>query len=225
MATIYEEVELLKTQMTQAQADILVLQNASGNPIIALAEGTDLHELEIGSYCIPSAAVCATLLNKPTTSTWTAFVNVVPGGSDGQKMIYYYPCSKDSASYYQCAYYSSGWGEWHEINVYDSGWLDLPLADGIVAYSDAQKPRCRRIGKEVILCGVFRGVSGSDVIIATLPSNFRPTKKVILPVACVSQMIGKISVETNGNVLLNRTTVEPVIVENWHSIACSFCID
>lgn len=226
LQTIYDDVESLTARVTTLEEQMRnVLDGVGNNGPIALTEGADLHELAIGDYYIPSATICATLLNKPTTGNSTAFVKVVPAGSEGQKMMYYYICSKDGASYYQAAYYTSGWGAWHEINVYDSGWQDLTLATGITPYSDAQKPRYRRIGKEVILCGVLKGVSGSDVTVATLPSNCRPTKKHIIPIACVGQMIGKISVETNGNVILNRTTVEPVIVENWHSIACSFCVD
>lgn len=223
---IYEDVDQLKIDVAALKEQMNVVQvQLAGMGIQAITENTDLHELSIGRYYIPNATVCATLLNKPTTGNSTAFVNVVPAGSDGQRMMYYYICSKDGASYYQTAYYTTGWGEWHEINVYDSGWIDLPLASGITAYSDAQKPRYRRIGKEVFLYGVLKGISGSDVTVATLPSNCRPAKKHILPIACVGQMIGKISIETNGNVVLNRTTVEPVIVENWHSIACSFVVD
>lgn len=217
---IYDDVAVLQEQVALLQSQIAAL----GAPI-ALAENTDLNTLGVGNYYIPTSTICGTILNKPVTSNSTAFVEVTPGGADGQKMMYYRICSKDGASYYQRAYYSSGWGSWHEINVYDSGWVDLPMASGITAYSDAQKPRCRRIGKEVMVCGVFKGAVGTDVTIATLPVNFRPAKKHILPIASVGQMIGKISVETDGSIVLNRTTVEPIIAENWHSIACSFCVD
>lgn len=224
MATIYDDVADLQGRVAALEEQMTQVLTAVRG-VTVLPSGTDLHTLAIGDYYIPNATVCATLANKPTTSNSTAFVKVVPAGSDGQKIMYYYICNKDDPSYYQTAYYTTGWGEWNEINLYDSGWIDLTLNTGITAYNEAQKPRCRRVGKEVILSGVFKGVSGSDVVITTLPSNCRPVKKFILPVACVGQMIGKISVETNGNIVLNRTTVEPVIVENWHSIACSFCVD
>ena len=220
ITNIYDDVALLQEQVALLQEQVTAL----GAPI-ALTENTDLDTLEPGNYYIPNSTICATLLNKPVTANSTAVVEVTQGGADGQKMMYYRICSKDGASYYQRAYYTSAWGSWHEINVYDSGWIDLTLASGITAYSDAQKPRYRRIGKEVILCGVFKGFTATDTTIATLPANFCPAKKCILPIACVGQMIGKISVETNGNIVLNRTTVEPVIAENWHSIACSFCVD
>ena len=107
----------------------------------------------------------------------------------------------------------------------DSGWLDLPLSTGIAAYNEAQKPRYRKVGKTVFLTGVLKGVTGSDVTIATLPSGYTPSKRAIIPIACVGQMIGKISIDTDGSIVLNRTTVEPVIAENWHSIACNFNVD
>lgn len=221
MATIYEDVEALKEQMEQVQTDIQNLQN----DVTILTEDADLNNLSEGKYLIPTATISASILNKPTTSSATAFVVVVPGGSSGQMSMYYMPCNKATATYYYRAYYQSTWGSWNTVNCCDSGWLDLPLADSITAYSDEQKPRYRRIGKEVFISGVLRGVTTNDQVIATLPADYRPSKKVMFSVCCVGQMVGKLTVNTNGTIVLNRTTIEPVVAENWHSIACSFCVD
>lgn len=218
-ANIYDDVEALTTRVAALETSIAAMQ------IQTIAEATDLYTLTVGDYIVPTAAISATLVNKPTTSTATAFVKVVPGGDAGQKIMYYIPCSKDYATYYQCAYYLDAWGTWKEINLFDSGWLDLPLEDAITAYSDAQKPRYRKIGKTVFLTGVYKGATMQNEVVATLPSGYRPTHKVILATASVGQMIGKISIETNGDIVLNRTTVEPIVAENWHSVACSFEVD
>lgn len=211
--------------MAEAQIAITALNTAVGAMgVTELIEGIDLHELAEGDYLIPNAAVSATILNKPTTSTNTARVKVLAMGDSGQKTIYYIPCSKTDNTYYMQAYYSGGWGDWITTALTDSGWLDLPLSTGITAYSDAQKPRYRKIGNEVFLSGVYTGAVGQNLTIATLPSGYRPTKKIILPCASVGQMFSKISIETNGEIVLNRTTVEPIIAENWHSIACSFTL-
>lgn len=219
MANIYDDVDTLKSQMET------VLNQLSKVYPIALTEGADIYELPEGHYYIPNATICATLLNKPTTRTATGFVTVISAGDAGQKVVEYTICDRTTVVSYYAAYYTEVWGNWIEINSTDSGWLDLPLATGIAAYNEPQKPRYRKIGKTVFLTGVLKGVTASDVTIATLPSGYRPSKRVIIPIACVGQMIGKISIDTDGSIVLNRTTVEPVIAENWHSIACNFNVD
>lgn len=232
MATIYERMDAaeltistMQGQITTLQGQISSLTPAAPTGPVVLTEGADIRALEIGDYYIPDATVCGTLLNKPTESNATAFVKVAPGGSAGQKTVYYMPCDKEDPGYYHCAHYQNAWGNWNYINHTDSGWLDLPLADGITAYSEAQKPRYRRVGKEVFLAGVFKGVTAADTLVATLPAGFRPSKKVLIPVASVGQMLSRISIDTNGAITYNRSTTEPVIAENYHSLACSFCAD
>lgn len=223
--SIYDDVAALQQQMTEAQAAITALNTAVIDMgVIELTEGADLHELTEGDFLIPNAAVSATVLNKPTTSTHTARVRVLSMGDSGQKSIYYIPCSKTNNCYYMQAYYSGGWGDWITTELNDSGWLDLPLSTGITAYSDAQKPRYRKIGNEVFLSGVYRGVTGENVTIATLPSGYRPSKKIIVACASVGQIFTKLTIETNGEIILNRASIEPLISENWHSIACSFTV-
>lgn len=104
----------------------------------------------------------------------------------------------------------------------DTGWLEIPLATGITAYSDEQAPRYRKIGKDVFLSGVLRGVTAKDQTVATLPVGFRPSKKVMFAVCSVGQMFTKMTVNTNGTIILNRSSIEPVEAINWHSIACNF---
>lgn len=104
----------------------------------------------------------------------------------------------------------------------DTGWVDLPLASGITAYSDEQKPRYRRIGKDVFLSGVLRGVTNKDQTVATLPVGFRPSKKVMFAVCSVGQMFTKMTINVNGTIVLNRSSIEPVEAVNWHSVACNF---
>lgn len=224
--SIYDDVVALQERMTAAETSITTLQAKIATLTASdIAESTDLNALTAaGVYRIPSAAICGTLLNKPTTNNATGEIVITSGGNAGQLIMKYIPCNKASVSYYQRCYYESAWGEWHEISLNDSGWLDLTLADGITAYSDAQKPRYRKIGNEVFLSGVYKGAAAENVTIATLPSGYRPSKKVIVACASVGQMFSKISIETNGEIVLNRTTIEPVVAVNWHSIACSFAL-
>lgn len=225
--TIYDDVAALTERVVALESAMTGVQGQlSSAGVITLVEDQDIHELTEGTYLIPSTAVSSTLLNKPEgAGNPTGIINVVSGGVEGQKTVYFMPCVKSNPSYYYAAYYQSSWGPWNSVNLIDTGWIDLPLATGITAYSEGQKPRYRRVGNEVFLSGVLKGVTERDQVIAILPANYKPSKKVMLPIACVGQMLGKISIETNGEIILNRTTVEPVVVENWHSIACSFNIN
>lgn len=107
----------------------------------------------------------------------------------------------------------------------DTGWIDLPLSTGITAYSEELKPRYRRIGKEVFLNGVFRGVIENNTTVGVLPEGFRPGKKIMFSIPSVAQCMSRISVTADGVITHERATVEPLAAVNWHSIAFNFIID
>lgn len=216
MANIYEDIEALQLAVTEIQSQL------SNIKIQTITGGADLDTLTAGRYLIPTAEISATLLNKPISTNWTGIVEVIPAGSAGQLIQRYCPVSKDFESYYQRAYYSGAWGSWKTVSLKFTDWTDLPLADGISAYSEAQKPRYMRTNKTVFLSGVFTGITDNDVLVGTLPSGFRPAKRVILPIASVGQIISKISIDTDGTITYNRSTIEPITNINWHSIACCF---
>lgn len=115
MATIYEDVETLKTQMTQAQTDIEALQSALS-----------------------------------------------------------------------------------QASVSDSGWLNLPLTDGIEAYATTQIPQYRKIGDIMFLRGAVKGITAA-VTIGTLPTGYRPNKTV--------SFLQNTSVRTGGFVMTARYTI------------------
>ena len=189
---------------------------------IPLTEGADLYALPVGRYYIPSTAICATLLNRPTTNTSTGIIDVEIGGVAGQKIMYYKQCAKEGASYYQAVYYGESWGAWHEINVFDSGWLDLPLNGNVLAFNDEQKPRYRRIGKEVFITGVIKNVTANESLVATLPVNYRPSKKIIVAIPSTGMKFSRISVHTDGKIYYEQSNDNSVLATHWHSLACVF---
>lgn len=107
-------------------------------------------------------------------------------------------------------------------NLTDSGWIDLPLSEGITAYNDEQKPRYRKIGNVVFLSGVFKGVAANNTPVGTLPVGFRPNKKIMFTVPSVAQCMSRISITADGVITHERATYEPLTAANWHSIACNF---
>lgn len=232
---IYEDVALLQAQVAQLQSEMITAQtgitslsNVVGQISIEATEltaSTDLDTLGVGTYVIPSTSISATLLNKPTANTATGYIIVLSGGSAGQLIMYYVPCAKEGASYYQRAYYESSWGTWKDVNVFDSGWLDLPLSGSVIAFNEEQKPRYRRIGKEVFISGVVKNISAFNTVIATLPVNYRPSKKIIIVIPSTATKFSRISIQTDGVMMYEQSSDDIVGAGNWHSIACNYNVD
>lgn len=59
----------------------------------------------------------------------------------------------------------------------DTGWVNLPLSDGVQAYSEELRPKYRRIGKEVFLSGVIKGITEANTVLGLLPEGFRPVRQ------------------------------------------------
>lgn len=64
-----------------------------------------------------------------------------------------------------------------QANVNDSGWLELPLGESVTAYNTELLPKYRKIGNEVFLSGVIKGITAANTILATLPVGYRPTRQ------------------------------------------------
>lgn len=170
---IYEDVEMLKTQMTEAQASItemqLDIQNMTPKQLEA---GDDVNDLEEGLYYIPTTAIAVGVMNLPTTEH-TGIIEVFSAGSNGQIIQRFTPFRKEYVNVYQRGYYNGSWGPWKFVDATDSGWKTLPLASGITPYSADASPKYRKIGNVVYLMGAVKGVDSSKVI-GTLPEGYRP---------------------------------------------------
>lgn len=60
--------------------------------------------------------------------------------------------------------------------VDDSGWINLPLLNGVVIWSDSQVPQYRKIGDIVAIRGAVKNVLADGTVIGKLPSGYRPNK-------------------------------------------------
>lgn len=83
--------------------------------------------------------------------------------------------------------------------TYDSGWIDLPLLNGAVAYNTAQIPQYRKIGKQVFIRGVFKNIT-TPCVVAILPEGFRPSQRLILTLPRTGYVLTRFEIETNGEV-------------------------
>ena len=62
--------------------------------------------------------------------------------------------------------------------VADTGWINLPLADGITSYNSDSTPQYRKKGNQIFLRGAFKGIDSAETnkTIGVLPEEFRPPK-------------------------------------------------
>lgn len=173
--TLQGTVTTMGTNITTNASNITDLQSdVNDMQVKTLSSGADIHQLAVGRYIVPTVAIAATLLNAPDgVANSTAYVDVVATGGYGQKTVYYHVCNKNSNEYFSCDYYSNAWGDWKRCDVYDSGWIDLPLYGDVQAYGNS-KPQYRRVGNLVSLRGAVQNVLGSGVL-GTLPVGCRPT--------------------------------------------------
>lgn len=65
---------------------------------------------------------------------------------------------------------------WYPLDAIDTGWVDVPASSGWSALA-AQKPRVRRVGRQVTLSGIFAyGGTGSYGSMGVIPAAFLPDK-------------------------------------------------
>lgn len=74
----------------------------------------------------------------------------------------------------------------------------------------------------VFLSGVVKNISAFETTIATLPVNYRPSKKVIIAEPSTGVKFSRISIQTTGVINFEQTSDNAVAASNWHSIACCF---
>lgn len=236
MATVYEEIEALKTRMTAVENNVTELGSDVSDLTIdvqlmkpaQLEEGDNLNDLDEGVYYIPTAAIAATLLNSPVTGV-TGIVEVFTAGANGQIMQRFTPCLKTAVTIYEREFYSNGWGAWSATDLSDSGWQTLPLAEGIEAYGGSV-PQYRKVGKVVSLRGAVKNVLAAGTI-ATLPAGFRPSLSVSY-VQNTSMRTGSIAMFTRMIVGANGVIKVEAIsdgaayaADKWFPIHCTFLID
>lgn len=211
---IYDDVAQLQKQMTEVKDLVGVID--ARTKCTVLTSDTDLNNLTAGTYLIPTSAVSSSLLNKPTTSSVTGVIKVIPGGSSGQLIMYYIPCA-DSPSYYQRAYYLGAWQPWHEVNLYDSSWITLPLQNGASAYNTAQVPQYRKVGNQVFIRGVFRGIIEACTV-AILPTAFRPSQRIMFNLPRTGYQNTRFEIETTGQINYIGSN-EPINENIWFSFS------
>lgn len=120
---------------------------------------------------------------------------------------------------------------WLEIpTIYDSGWLDLPLASGISSVSGFTC-QYRKYGNVCMLRGILTGATlslgGSNITVATLPSGFRPTSTLMFDgqKSTDDGNYCKFAISSNGSILLKGSNVTITSSNGWTLSSCIFFTD
>lgn len=217
MSNIYDDVALLQEQMTTVQSQLAEIYPQN------ISENTDLNDLTVGNYIIPSTAISATIANKPVTSNATAIVNVSRCATSNSLMMKYWPCDKVNPSYYQRCYYGGTWGEWKSVNLIDSGYGSLPLESGISAHDASNFPcRYRKVGNVVYVEGCVKGFTEVEKVVAILPEGFRPNASFYSQQATNGGNTDTFLVRANGEIRRMACTLENRNVDNYHFINFNF---
>lgn len=95
------------------------------------------------------------------------------------------------------------WGDWTPLHS-DTGWKDLPLINGAVAYNNSLKPQYRKIGNQIFLRGVVKNITVANMTFAELPEGFRPTIPAYFVAGSATVNQGGNSIATFYNCQINN---------------------
>lgn len=115
-----------------------------------------------------------------------------------------------------------------QATISDTGWLNLPLADGIQPYGRA--PQYRKIGKLVAIRGAVKNVLAPGPI-ATLPVGYRPTYSVpyvqntsMRSTTCA--MYDRMIVGADGVIQVQAISDGATFAaDKWFPLHCTFLVD
>lgn len=115
-------------------------------------------------------------------------------------------------------------------NDYDTGWIDIPLANDITAYDERTIPQYRRYGSIVYIRGAVKGISARNQVIGTIPSDeYNPndqSHQYIAPITTVdgTTRIGRYNISVTGIITIENTSDGDYLNDRWHSLATSYMI-
>ena len=117
---------------------------------------------------------------------------------------------------------NSVWKKWIKIiNSEDSGYIDIPLSDGVTNYEHAQY---RLRNGEVTLRGRVGNVTTKGKVIGTLPEGYRPPQIHFYTSLTVDYVPVGIFINSDGQIIVGTTDASQLKAENYISLATKFDI-
>lgn len=105
-------------------------------------------------------------------------------------------------------YDQDSYGIWHEGNLPQTAWANLPLNSACEAYSAGDTPRYRKMGCMVNVVGAVKPKSNigvnKDMTIGTLPAGFRPKSSAMTICQGSGRAVWLLNVQPGGNLIMSR---------------------
>lgn len=109
----------------------------------------------------------------------------------------------------------------------DTGWINLPLTNGVLPFLDEYPPQYRRIGNQVFLRGRIMNVTQETTYAANLPEGFRPkdySPRWMAP--CNSTIYVRVYLNGGtGNIVIESMSDGQYPADRWIYLNYSFLID
>ncbi|MDQ0268868.1 hypothetical protein [Cytobacillus purgationiresistens] len=120
---------------------------------------------------------------------------------------------------------------WREVGLFIPGgesYLPLSLQNGTQSYGPTQLPGVARVGNLVYLRGSVTNINAVGRIIATLPSEFRPSQvtSIIQNTSQISNnaRVARWGIQTDGTIRLDNVTDNNIAASHWLPIDGSFLV-
>ena len=104
--------------------------------------------------------------------------------------------------------------------VYDTGFIEVPLNDGVIQYGGTTYPKIRRFGACVNLAGAIKFTtlpnnSGTDTHVMKLPEQFRPARTMTICSPMSGGQYANWNIASDGNVTLLTYSLSNVTTNTW----------
>lgn len=166
---------------------------------IDFSNNEQLYSLPIGTRYITSS------INRPLNTSsngWLTKYNC----NNNVMLIHFQPYNSNLI--YQKRFYN-GWSEWERVgsDVVDTGWIDLPLINGVIPYGSMYRPVYRLIKEnglnKLYLKGAVKNIASKNVAIANLPTNITSLVTSNMPFPQIGSNKGGISTLIRWSVTVN----------------------
>lgn len=117
-----------------------------------------------------------------------------------------------------------------EANFIDTGWKDIPLVNGAIPYSDTNKPQYRKIGNQVFLRGVFKGITNQSFTFGNMPANCRPKNIAAYFIGGSVTIEGKatffnLQINPGGSMVVNSGSLGSYSSDYYCRLSGSYLVD
>lgn len=113
----------------------------------------------------------------------------------------------------------------------DTGWNNLTLNEGVLAYNENGTPQYRKIGNKVYIRGAVKNILERDTVIGVLPESFRPLHGAHSYVQNTSMSnnsanFSRLAIRTDGSIVIEGVSAGGSFGENkYFPIHTEYLVD